>query len=134
MFHLVLKLCSFSLEEQTPSRYGNPTYWPVIITGDMNFEPYTGVYRLLTEGMFRYEGLSSKTLTNNSYGQVLDRELLPRSLYILNTCQHWGILCRRHIEKLDHKAELKLLKVCGACLTCDSSGELNKMLNCNNGQ
>lgn len=82
----------------------------------MNFEPYTGVYQLLNEGMFRYEGLSSKSLTSSPYGRVLGKELLPKGLDILNTCQHWGILNRRDTEKLDHKAELKLLKVCGMCL------------------
>lgn len=89
---------------------GNPTYWPVIITGDMNFEPYTGVYRLLTEGMFRYEGLSN-TLTSNFHGRVLSKELLPRSLDIADTCQHWGILCMRAIQKLDSKTQLQFLKI-----------------------
>jgi hypothetical protein len=84
----------------------------------MNFEPYTGVYRLLTEGMFQYEGLSNRTLTYDFRGRILGKEFLPRSLNILDTCQHWGILCKRHIEKMDHKAELKFLKVCGKCLTC----------------
>lgn len=91
--------------------YGISTYWPVIITGDMNFEPYTGVYRLLTEGMFRYEGLSNKTLTDNFRGRVLSKELLPRSLDISDTCQHWGILCMRAIQQLDSKTQLKFLKI-----------------------
>jgi hypothetical protein len=84
----------------------------------MNFEPYTGVYRLLTEGMFQYEGLSNRTLTYDFRGWILGKEFLPRSLNILDTCQHWGILYKRHREKMDHKAELKFLKVCGKCLTC----------------
>jgi hypothetical protein len=89
----------------------------------MNFEPYTGVYRLLTEGMFQYEGLSNRTLTYDFRGRILGKDFLPRSLYILDTCQHWGILCKRHAEKLDHKAELKFLKVCGKCPTCCHSAD-----------
>jgi len=114
--NLVLNLCYFSLFEQTPYSSGIPTYWPVIITGDMNFEPYTGVYRLLTEGMFRYEGLSN-TLTSNLHGRVLSKELLPRSLDIADTCQHWGILCMRAVEKLDSKTQLQFLKVCCSHVT-----------------
>jgi hypothetical protein len=112
-----LNLCYFSSFEQTPYSAGISTYWPVIITGDMNFEPYTGVYRLLTEGMFRYEGLSNRTLTDNFRGRILGKELLPRILDISDTCQHWGILCMRAIEKLDSKSQLKFLKVCSTCLT-----------------
>lgn len=92
-------------------RSGIPTYWPVIITGDMNFEPYTGVYRLLTEGMFRYEGLSNRTLTYDFRGRILGKIFLPMSLNILDTCQHWGVLSKRQTEKLDHKTELKFLKI-----------------------
>ncbi|XP_023722576.1 protein angel homolog 2 isoform X2 [Cryptotermes secundus] len=92
-------------------RSGIPTYWPVIITGDMNFQPYTGVYRLLTEGMFRYEGLSNRTLTYDFRGWTLNKIILPRSLNILDTCQHWGILTKRQVEQLSHKAELKFLKI-----------------------
>lgn len=81
----------------------------------MNFQPYTGVYRLLTEGMFRYEGLSNRTLTYDFRGRILNKIFLPRRLNILDTCQHWGVLSKRQVEQLDHKAELKFLKVCGIC-------------------
>jgi len=87
----------------------------VIITGDMNFEPYTGVYRLVTEGMFRYEGLSN-TLTSKVYGTVLSKELLPRSLDIADTCQHWGVLCMRAVQTLDSITQLQFLKVRCTCV------------------
>ena len=109
-------MCYFSSFEQTPYSSGIATYWPVVITGDMNFEPYTGVYRLLTEGMFRYEGLSNKLLTDDFPGQVLSKELLPRTMDIADTCQHWGILCMRAMERLDSKTQLQFLKVCCTCV------------------
>ncbi|XP_069687243.1 protein angel homolog 2 [Periplaneta americana] len=92
-------------------RHGEPSYWPVIITGDMNFTPYTGVYELLTKGVLQYEGLCSRTLSCFPYGRELSKQFLPKYLDILDTCQHWGILRKRLIEKMDHKSELKLLKL-----------------------
>ena len=80
----------------------------------MNFKPNTGVYRLVTEGSLQYEGLSTKFLEENVYngGRRFDKELLPRSLDIVDTCQHWGIVRARGDERLDHKTELRYLKVC----------------------
>jgi hypothetical protein len=70
----------------------------------------------LTEGVFRYEGLSNK-LTSNIHGRVLSKELLPRSLDIADTCQHWGILCMRALQMFDAKTQLQFLKVCCTSVT-----------------
>ncbi|PSN34240.1 hypothetical protein C0J52_18029 [Blattella germanica] len=66
---------------------GIPAYWPVIITGDMNFEPKSGVYKFLTQGMLRYEGLTSRTLSEIP-DDVVMKTLLASAGLIHNTDHH----------------------------------------------
>nr|CAD7453597.1 unnamed protein product [Timema tahoe] len=88
-----------------------PKYLPVIITGDMNLEPHTGVYQLLTQGRLNYGGLSKKLLDNSSYGPILGNTLIPRNLHVMDTCQHWGVMATREGPTLDHAEEWKHIKL-----------------------
>ncbi|XP_067001650.1 protein angel homolog 2 isoform X2 [Anabrus simplex] len=92
------------------SSTGVAQYWPVILTGDLNLEPHSGVYQLLTTGSFQYEGLNQKTLSPG-YGRNMSKHLLPRDLQITDTCQHWNVLKQRRVKMLDHKTERSLLKI-----------------------
>ncbi|XP_063217695.1 protein angel homolog 2 isoform X2 [Bacillus rossius redtenbacheri] len=89
-----------------------PKYFPVVITGDMNFTPFSGVYKFLTEGRLRYKGLFKKNLTDRyGSGAVFNNTLLPRSLHVMDSCQHWGILPLREKGTPDRRDEMKRIKV-----------------------
>nr|CAD7257465.1 unnamed protein product [Timema shepardi] len=88
-----------------------PKYLPVIITGDMNLEPHTGVYQLLTQGRLNYGGLSKKFLDNSSNGPILGNKLIPRHLHVMDTCQHWGVMVTRDGPTLAHAEEWKHIRL-----------------------
>jgi len=55
-------------------------YVPVILTGDLNTQPFSDTYNLLTRGYVRYAGLQCGR-------SVLPAQLLPPSLGVADTCQ-----------------------------------------------
>nr|CAD7195738.1 unnamed protein product [Timema douglasi] len=88
-----------------------PKYLPVIITGDMNLEPHTGVYQLLTQGRLNYGGLSKKFLDDSSNGPILGNTLIPRNLHVMDTCQHWGVMATREGPTLAQAEEWKHIRL-----------------------
>lgn len=44
------------------SSSGTEKYWPIIITGDFNSTPDSPVYKLITEGYFKYDHLAERKL------------------------------------------------------------------------
>jgi len=69
------------------------TYYPIILTGDFNLQPYTGVYKFLTEGQLKYEGLSKQTLEpSQDVNSTLSKELLPCRLGVTDKSQHVDVL------------------------------------------
>nr|CAD7423791.1 unnamed protein product [Timema monikensis] len=88
-----------------------PKYLPVIITGDMNLEPHTGVYQLLTQGRLNYGGLSKKFLDDRSNGPILGNTLIPRDLHVMDTCQHWGVMVTREGPTVAHAEEWKHIRL-----------------------
>ncbi|GLG98953.1 uncharacterized protein GBIM_05510 [Gryllus bimaculatus] len=114
----------------------NTKYWPVILTGDMNFEPNSGGFQLLNMGWFRYDGLCSRTLTTEYYGlgRILGKELIPPFLGVTDYCQHISLVTQRDLQfapeyerkfKDDHKTERKLLQIYNSDFTKHTSSSGN---------
>ncbi|XP_076160968.1 protein angel isoform X2 [Ptiloglossa arizonensis] len=72
-------------------------YLPIILTGDFNLEPYSGVYKFITEGTFEYQG-KGKDLKETRF-QSLSNFLIPPHLFVTDNCQHLNILKKRLSEK-----------------------------------
>ena len=68
-------------------------YLPVILTGDFNLEPNSGVYQFITKGSFEYQG-KGRNLEPTEY-RTLSNSLIPPRLYITDNCQHFNILRHR---------------------------------------
>lgn len=70
-----------------------PKYLPIVLTGDFNLEPFTGVYKFLTESSFEYYG-KGRSLEPSQYNS-LSNSLIPSQLCITDNCQHFNILTQR---------------------------------------
>lgn len=70
-----------------------PKYLPIILAGDFNLEPFTGVYKFLTEGSFEYYG-KGRSLEPSQY-RSLSNSLIPSRLCVTDNCQHFNILTQR---------------------------------------
>ncbi|XP_024937077.1 protein angel isoform X2 [Cephus cinctus] len=79
--------------ENTPT---GARYHPIILAGDFNLEPYTGVYKFITEGTFEYVG-KARNLEPAEYRLFcrLSNMLIPPRLYVTDSCQHYNILKKR---------------------------------------
>ncbi|XP_071441885.1 protein angel homolog 2 isoform X2 [Hetaerina americana] len=77
----------------------SPSYYPLIVTGDLNVTPKSSLYRLLTTGLL---------LDSDVTDEMLD------VLGITNNCQHFSILRGRQCSgtsPIDRLSELRGLKV-----------------------
>ncbi|CAG5097933.1 Similar to ANGEL1: Protein angel homolog 1 (Homo sapiens) [Cotesia congregata] len=70
-----------------------PEYHPIIVCGDFNLQPFTGVYKFITEGSFNYIG-KGRSLNENGFRR-LSNSLIPSSLLITDNCQHFNVLTKR---------------------------------------
>ncbi|KYN30433.1 Protein angel like protein 1 [Trachymyrmex septentrionalis] len=70
-----------------------PKYLPIILAGDFNLEPFTGVYRFLTKGSFKYCG-KGRSLEPSRF-RSLSNSLIPSRLCVTDNCQHFNILTQR---------------------------------------
>ncbi|XP_020280505.1 protein angel isoform X2 [Pseudomyrmex gracilis] len=70
-----------------------PKYLPILLSGDFNLEPYTGVYKFLTEGSFTYNG-KGRSLESPEV-RSLSNFLIPPRLCVTDNCQHFNILTKR---------------------------------------
>ncbi|KOC58886.1 Protein angel like protein 2 [Habropoda laboriosa] len=68
-------------------------YLPIILVGDFNLTPDSGVYEFITEGVFEYQG-KSKSLEETEY-RSLSNSLIPPRLCITDSCQHFNVLKHR---------------------------------------
>lgn len=100
---LLAELDRFAYAGKERSRH---SYYPVILTGDLNLTPDSFVYNFLEQGLCQYEGLSSRCLDFGP-GQRMDNVLLPKYLGINDECQHVLVRdARRNKNKcLDDKGE-----------------------------
>ncbi|KAH9494459.1 Protein angel 2 [Bulinus truncatus] len=78
------------------------TYCPIILCGDFNTEPLSDMYKFITSGYLKYERCISKLLCGQREGQTdgwspeLGKELLPRSVDIIESCQYSHIVKNRY--------------------------------------
>ncbi|CAG0887218.1 unnamed protein product [Darwinula stevensoni] len=72
-----------------------PSFFPIILTGDMNFQPSSPLFKFITEGELQFEGCSAQSLLPSTGGRVLSAELLPQSLGITDQCQYIHIVNQR---------------------------------------
>ncbi|XP_011302782.1 protein angel isoform X2 [Fopius arisanus] len=70
-----------------------PNYHPIIVCGDFNLQPFTGVYQFIVDGNFQYLGKGRKL--EESGFRRLSNSLIPSSLLITDNCQHFNVLTRR---------------------------------------
>ncbi|XP_034941904.1 protein angel isoform X2 [Chelonus insularis] len=70
-----------------------PSYYPIIVCGDFNLQPFTGVYNFITKGSFHYVG-KGQTLENRGFMR-LSNCLIPSSLLVTDNCQHFNVLTKR---------------------------------------
>ncbi|XP_011505786.1 PREDICTED: protein angel [Ceratosolen solmsi marchali] len=79
-----------SFVENTPT---GPRYLPIVISGDFNFEPYSGVYKFITEGSIEFIG-KGRNLEQCDF-HYLTNSLIPPHLYVTDECQHFNVLTQR---------------------------------------
>lgn len=84
-----------------------PEYLPVVLSGDFNLEPYSGVYKFLVEGSIEYAG-KGKNLEPCEY-KCLSRSLIPPSLHVTDECQHFNVLAHRLLGKSGGKIMVSLI-------------------------
>ncbi|XP_015433565.1 PREDICTED: protein angel isoform X1 [Dufourea novaeangliae] len=70
-----------------------PKYLPIILAGDFNLKPYSGVYKFITEGAFEYQG-KGRNLQQAEF-RSLSNSLIPPRLCVTDNCQHFNILKKR---------------------------------------
>lgn len=94
-FIYLIKIFNFCNFDRTGSKY-----LPIILMGDFNLEPHSGVYKFIVEGAFEYQG-KGKNLEQTEY-RPLSNSLIPPRLFITDNCQHFNVLKHRlHGEGTD---------------------------------
>ncbi|XP_014606794.1 PREDICTED: protein angel [Polistes canadensis] len=88
--------------ENTPS---GPKYLPIIFSGDFNLKPYTGVYKFITEGSFKYYG-KGQNLEPTDF-RALSYILIPPRLRITDNCQYFHLLIKRLRENITEDTKTK---------------------------
>ncbi|XP_066600488.1 uncharacterized protein [Prorops nasuta] len=68
-------------------------YLPIILSGDFNLKPHTGVYKFITTSSFEYVG-KGRNLEPSGF-RPLSNSLIPINLCITDNCQHFDILTSR---------------------------------------
>lgn len=82
-----------------------PKYLPIILTGDFNLKPHSGVYKFIMDGEFQYEG-KGKTLEHTK-NRKLSNFLIPPRLCITDNCQHFNILKYRLLKEGPNRVMLE---------------------------
>jgi protein angel len=78
-----------------PSIGDLPRYKPIILCGDFNFNPWTPVYKFVTEGRFRFAGRHAASLGDTTTGRTLNNDLIPPYVGITDSCQHASVAAER---------------------------------------
>jgi protein angel len=82
-----------------------PRYLPIVMSGDFNLEPYSGVYKFITEGSIKFIG-KGRNLEQCDC-RFLSNSLIPPHLYITDECQHFNVLYQRLSGKGDGKVMVR---------------------------
>lgn len=82
-----------------------PQYLPVILSGDFNLEPDSGVYKFVTEGSIEFQGKGRNLEKSDRF--YLNNSLIPPNLFITDECQHFNVLSKRLTGKGSGKVMVK---------------------------
>lgn len=93
-----LQLLLAATDHMAYAEHMHQSYYPVIVCGDMNAEPYCDLYRFLAEGGLNYEGLLIRNMAgqqergnNNCMGKIL----LPETMGVTDNCQYTSDVVQR---------------------------------------
>ncbi|XP_044020777.1 protein angel homolog 2 isoform X2 [Aphidius gifuensis] len=70
-----------------------PKYHPILLCGDFNLVPQSGVYKFITDGSFKYAG-KGRSLDDISHHK-LTNQLIPSHLRVTDNCEHFDLLKKR---------------------------------------
>ncbi|KAL7306298.1 hypothetical protein TKK_0001727 [Trichogramma kaykai] len=87
-----------------------PQYLPMLLSGDFNLEPFTGVYKFITEGSIEFAGKNRNLEECNEMCQSnwsLTNSLIPPYLYVTDECQHFKVVSQRLSGKGSGRVMLK---------------------------
>ncbi|XP_057651076.1 protein angel homolog 2 isoform X1 [Diorhabda carinulata] len=98
---------------------GKPSYLPMIVTGDLNSDPYSNLYEYVTKGEIKYENLAPALLYNHA--ETNKQLLVTSSLGITDNSQYLEVIEKRtsnenvvidvdQIEECPQKSDFKELK------------------------
>ncbi|KAK7601615.1 hypothetical protein V9T40_009056 [Parthenolecanium corni] len=74
-----------------------PSYYPIILTGDFNLKPYSLVYNLVVNGTV--DNISQ--CYQNYQFRSPNRPLIPVRLGITDGCQHYHVMKNRHLNRTE---------------------------------
>ncbi|XP_043285077.1 protein angel-like isoform X2 [Venturia canescens] len=83
------------------------SYLPIILCGDFNLQPHTGVYRFITEGTFEFKGRNRNLEPALLCG--LGNSLIPPSLLITDNCEHYNVLMDRMRGRAETSEDVELI-------------------------
>ncbi|XP_044749357.1 protein angel homolog 2-like isoform X2 [Coccinella septempunctata] len=78
------------------NKNGEPSYLPVIVTGDLNSTPDSAVYEFITKGILDYQNLCKRSLSKESGKELTGKVLVPESLQMTDNCQYAEMVKRRN--------------------------------------
>ena len=76
-----------------------PSYYPIILTGDFNLKPYTLVYNLLVNGTV--DNISQCYQPPNLQFRSPNKPLIPVRLGITDGCQHYHVMKNRDSNRTE---------------------------------
>lgn len=66
-------------------------YYPIILCGDFNLEPFCDLYRFISDGSIRYKGLHVSRMSGQTHrrtSSILGKQLLPEEVGVSEQCQY----------------------------------------------
>ena len=82
---------------------GKEKYWPTLLCGDFNCEPFCDLYKFFGRGILDYDGLLQRTISGQEEGyygkdHFMGKQVIPPSLGITDKCQYIEELRARWIK------------------------------------
>ena len=75
--------------DSSPSPPPSPRQLPIIVCGDMNFEPFCPIFDFVVDGSCKYDGVNCKSINGNSgkFDAITRSTLLPPTIGITEQCR-----------------------------------------------
>ena len=79
---------------------GQEKYYPTLLCGDFNCEPFCDLYKFFGRGVLEYDGLLQRNIAGQEEGRFgrdmyMDKQVIPKSVGINDKCQYIGELRER---------------------------------------